>query len=393
MRAAAFHLGVLEKLWSLGLMDRVDVLSTVSGGAITGATYMLHKASFEQFKSCMLANFKRSLERHTVLSWRFAATLCVPTYTTTDVLAATFAKLYYGSVVMSDLPREPKFIINSTNLSTGKNWKISQERMGDWKTGYDGRVSELALATAVAAATAVPGIFKPVRLKANRYFNTLEYEVRTIGLADGGLYDNQGIHALTSGYGGFSRCTSVICSDASFPFDDTRRHPPFRSISVLRRASNIMMDRIKNMQFQNLLYGQHRSSVKSAYFSIDWTIPRLVKALRGQEELARFLGVWNDISNVSASHMNSLEHGSMEFKDIIGLVKRITGFAELEDYLTDTEVEQISRIGTRLKALSETEIELLARHGSSLCGFQVRSYLPHLLSATDDSTDLSQGAN
>src|SRR5205823_6775935 len=36
-RAAAFHLGVMRKLDAIGLLDKLDLLSCVSGGSIAGA--------------------------------------------------------------------------------------------------------------------------------------------------------------------------------------------------------------------------------------------------------------------------------------------------------------------------------------------------------------------
>src|SRR5689334_9391996 len=43
-RAAAFHLGVLKRLEELGLLQRIEALSTVSSGSITGALYALRCA-------------------------------------------------------------------------------------------------------------------------------------------------------------------------------------------------------------------------------------------------------------------------------------------------------------------------------------------------------------
>jgi len=40
-RAAAFHLGVLSYLDRMGILHEVDTISTVSGGTITGITYVL----------------------------------------------------------------------------------------------------------------------------------------------------------------------------------------------------------------------------------------------------------------------------------------------------------------------------------------------------------------
>jgi NTE family protein len=41
-RAIAFHLGCLRALKRLGLLDRVAVLSTVSGGSVIGAYFHAH---------------------------------------------------------------------------------------------------------------------------------------------------------------------------------------------------------------------------------------------------------------------------------------------------------------------------------------------------------------
>jgi NTE family protein len=43
-RGAAYHLGVLRTLNRLGVLDKVDVISSVSGGSIVAAYYALHKA-------------------------------------------------------------------------------------------------------------------------------------------------------------------------------------------------------------------------------------------------------------------------------------------------------------------------------------------------------------
>ena len=48
-RAAAYHVGTLRALRYLGLLDKVDVISSVSGGSIVAAYYLLHKDNFRLF--------------------------------------------------------------------------------------------------------------------------------------------------------------------------------------------------------------------------------------------------------------------------------------------------------------------------------------------------------
>ncbi|MBP6024521.1 patatin-like phospholipase family protein, partial [Ferruginibacter sp.] len=38
-RATAFHLGTLNKLHEMEILQQADVISTISGGSITGAYY------------------------------------------------------------------------------------------------------------------------------------------------------------------------------------------------------------------------------------------------------------------------------------------------------------------------------------------------------------------
>jgi NTE family protein len=50
-RAIAFHLGYFRALKRLGLLDRVVVLSTVSGGSVVGAYFQAHNGDFDSFET------------------------------------------------------------------------------------------------------------------------------------------------------------------------------------------------------------------------------------------------------------------------------------------------------------------------------------------------------
>jgi len=49
-RAAAYHLGTLRALHKLGILGNVDIISSVSGGAIIAAYYALFNGSFDSFE-------------------------------------------------------------------------------------------------------------------------------------------------------------------------------------------------------------------------------------------------------------------------------------------------------------------------------------------------------
>src|SRR5262249_38102188 len=65
-RAASFHLGTLEMLNQLKLIDSVKILSTVSGGTITGMAYALSRADQVPLE-VFLAKFKAFLKSTNVI--------------------------------------------------------------------------------------------------------------------------------------------------------------------------------------------------------------------------------------------------------------------------------------------------------------------------------------
>jgi len=376
VRAAAFHLGVLEKLYELNVLGKVSVLSTVSGGSIVGAYFMINKESFPEFKEKTIANLQKGIE------WRWILGMLNPLNilkNRTEIVADIYDKIYFQKKTFASFPPQPKIVINATSLTTGKNFKFTQGNMGDWKIGYRGQVNTLKISNAVAASAAVPGWFAPLSLKTKTYFHDPEINVEKIQLCDGGVYDNQGTHALTSDYQNNDLCDGIICSDAAFPFDLASGMVTEFLPCVLLRQNNIMMERIKNMQFVDLVYGKNSydqingkvnsQKIRTSFFSINWTIDNLIwkyyvkEILRKSEKEVKY----------------SINFKSDEFNAIRSQVRITLNYPEFGDYLSNERVERISRIGTRLRALSEEEINMLMLHGRTLCGFQVRMYLPELL--------------
>lgn len=66
-RAIAFHLGCLRALHHNGLLARIDVLSTVSGGSVIGALYASHDGDFSSFEERTVALLTEGL---VVPTWR-----------------------------------------------------------------------------------------------------------------------------------------------------------------------------------------------------------------------------------------------------------------------------------------------------------------------------------
>lgn len=65
-RAMAFHLGCLRALHEFGILERVQVLSTVSGGSVIGALYAANDEPFPVFEARVRAALRRGLARPTI---------------------------------------------------------------------------------------------------------------------------------------------------------------------------------------------------------------------------------------------------------------------------------------------------------------------------------------
>ena len=60
-RAAAYHIGTLRALHRLGVLDKVDVISSVSGGSITAAYYALNKDNYEDFEKGFIKSLSKGV--------------------------------------------------------------------------------------------------------------------------------------------------------------------------------------------------------------------------------------------------------------------------------------------------------------------------------------------
>ena len=116
--------------------------------------------------------------------------------------------LYHGAT-LGNLPADgegPHFVINATNVQTGKLYRFSRPYQGDYAVGL-WREPATRLADAVAASSAFPPFLSPHTLAPSGRFDD-----RTAGehddpsftgelwLSDGGVYDNLGLETAWKRY-------------------------------------------------------------------------------------------------------------------------------------------------------------------------------------------------
>jgi len=412
-RAAAFHLGVFRKLKQLNILERIDVISTISGGSIAGAYYVMNKDDFNEFEKSFTTNLQKSCVWRILLNYRFWLPILVfslivcflvsnpfdlnlPVWLVVSIICAliisplffqfqivsftalkikAYRKIFFNDSVLADLPDQPVLAINSTNLSTGTLWTFSKKKTSDscYEFPKDGgesirfKCDDFSIAVAVASSSSVPVPFNPVKIPVRYFVNAEDFKRVTPMLIDGGLYDNQGVHKLTQSNSSYT-CDVIIVSDGSQPFSS--KFWAYSTPFILYRGIDVMMRKIKNLQFIRDVYGR---SKEIAYFSLDWKYNLCVvefvnAAKKGMvpNNVLLHHGLTPEVLQKPFAELNEMMRTKIKFQEVVN------------DALTDSQIEKISRIGTNLTALKLKQIELLSKHGEILTELQIKLYCPTL---------------
>lgn len=261
-RATAFHLGVFRKLQSMGILWKLDLLSCVSGGSIAGA-YLA--ANWGDDKA--LDRLEKYLKTTSIAVASVVAGVLNPFESRLDKLAETYDRDLFKKKTLEDLDGGPRLYLNATNLASGNLFFfVTGEKkgaeMGEHELGTRA-AKKFSLARAVAASSAFPPVFPPLKLKKKDYDVP---DVDYITLTDGGVYDNLGANPL---FRERNALDYALVSDAGKPFALDDRPTEWGSI-VLKESIGILMEQVRGLQFKRLeLTLAAKQKPKGIWFSID----------------------------------------------------------------------------------------------------------------------------
>lgn len=253
LRATLFHLGALMRIRELGWLDRIDRISTVSGGSIMAAILArawpgLQAAGFSEdaFERLVCRPALRFAGRHIDVPVIVAG--LVPGVNPADILARWFDRDITRGLRLADLPDRPRFIFNAAHIATGMSWRFSKPYMGDSRLGIVCD-PDVPVARAVAASAAFPPFVAPLVLDLSG--TTIEptagadlhdderYQAlrERVLLLDGGGYDNLGIEPIEG------RCRIVLASDAGGNLKvDVRRNRYRLWWPLIRRTLDVAIE-------------------------------------------------------------------------------------------------------------------------------------------------------
>ena len=178
-RAAFFHIGVLARLAELGILRRVEVISTVSGGSIVGALYYIHVRALlqktsdanvtdddyadivERIAKTFRLGVETNLRGRTFRDLRQNFRMAKTNYSRSDRLGELYDETFYRpawdgprdtmiemrELLIAPAGESPDFnpvegnarrnapvpilLINATSLNTGHNWRFEAVGMGE----------------------------------------------------------------------------------------------------------------------------------------------------------------------------------------------------------------------------------------------------------------------
>jgi len=301
-RAIAFHLGCLRTLHDRGILDKVTVLSGVSGGSVIAALYAYSDEPFDVFadrvEKLLSHGIARGIARELFLSFELPkivvatalASVAVFVAQTLQILAwflrivkirsnclgtmanqildiaPRFASIttalerhlirrYFGDRRMDAVRREDlSIVINAAELRTETAFRYGSVESGCWRFGK--LTTPPRVATAVAASAAFPAFLPALDHYLSFTDNGVEKRHRVI-ITDGGAYDNIGVSCMLPGRSReFSTnvlpADFIIACDAGQGIPSGARRPTFWASRML--ATVLTIHRRTQTMTQNQLH-------------------------------------------------------------------------------------------------------------------------------------------
>lgn len=409
-RAAAYHIGTMRALHKLGILENVDVISSVSGGSITAAYYVQNRhKGFNHFETSFINKLKWNVLWIGIIELLLVLFICgfciyvAPgcyKIVTIAVLLILLWKFWYVFFPFSkciewayclqffkgdklgSINKYPVLAINTTDLSTGNQFTLSQERITCYP--YRGKLkflpTDFPLSKAVMASSCIPQLFSPIRIGSKYFSGTSD---KTPLLVDGGLYDNQGAHKFDSHDSHFNVDYAIVSDAGNTSISSKNCFNPIKTLVV---TSDVMMKRIKNFQRQHNSYiPSNKKNVIYAYNDLMWNwysefvirFANNIKAGYIPKEVTDAHGISDDL----IQEMNDSNLSKKALESAQEIIKTNIGWSELLERIPKSHNIAV-RVGTNLVGLSDEKINALIEHSEWMTEVQVKLHLPFLIKKT-----------
>ncbi len=321
-RATVFHLGMIARLACENHLEKVILLSTVSGGSLcVGLIYSLNGVKWPGSQAFLQEVEPRA--RHLLTSFDLQGSLISRVFgtfwnlleTRASILSALLQKHWQVTARLKDLPSAPRWMINTTCYETGKNWRFERFRFGDYLFGYSND-TDLPLSDALAASAGFPGLIGALAVDTSQH-RWFQYQDRSdaflkmtdqdeenrwikapiqprfpkVHLWDGGVYDNNGLEGIHDFEKGWSyRFGFLIVSDAG----GLAVEEPYRKgiPALMRLSTGIMMKQVRSLRTRAILerLENHAQADQGVFLQMGNTCRYILERAGHSDWMAEFSG-------------------------------------------------------------------------------------------------------
>ena len=316
-RAMMFHLGVLWYLNDARYLQKLDRISSVSGGSLTAGVLAMRWNEL-RFQDGVATNFPdlvvtlvRKLAATTIDAGSIIRGILTPGVSIGDRIIKRYRDVAFGDAQLSQFPDHPVFVINASNVQTGALFRFTKKFIADWRIGVI-QNPKRSIAEAVAASSAFPPVLSPAMLRF-RHEEWSELNAAEAGkkpftekvvLTDGGVYDNMGLENP------WKKCKRLIVSDAGSQFQpEADQHFDFARHSI--RVNSLIDNQVRSLR---------RRQVVAAF-------DKKTELGRNDPHSGVFFAMWTPASKFTTSSLQFDENRGLD------LAKTPTRLAELKPEL------------------------------------------------------------
>jgi NTE family protein len=296
VRAATFHLGVLKRLADENLLEKIQMISTVSGGSLV--TALIYHANDNKWPNSVEFNtkcfpfVKKCLTERNLQLYAFILMFLVPFKLLrggrASIISLSLRMCWGLKSKLNDISSHPRWNINATTIESGKSWRyIPKKRMGDYVLNYV-ESPDIKLADALCSSAAVPMLIGPFILRTKKYKwfkydsnqNTVDVlpQFKKLHIWDGGAYDNLGIEPLLKYQNGLKyrdEFNFLIISDAAQAIE-TRKRNFIRPIRLI----DVTMDQVRSLRARALWDHFQNKKNSGVYFKIGESVDSIKKTFK-----------------------------------------------------------------------------------------------------------------
>jgi NTE family protein len=233
-RATLFHLGALRRLNELGILGKINTITSVSGGSILAGHLAGELRSgwpdpgerIADFDAEVAGPIHRMCQRNirTLPLLMGLLGMVYPPNWDGHIAVDRLEREYFVHLTkrrIRELPERPRFVFCATDMAYGVNWTFTRDKVGSYMAGYAAPPADWTVARAVAASSCFPPFFNPQPIglgpgdlePGDDKSEARPDRIRGLRLSDGGLYDNMGLEPVWKNH------AVVLVSEGGSTFD------------------------------------------------------------------------------------------------------------------------------------------------------------------------------